>query len=322
MDQTAAAPHPQPALPRLTAEALGTAVLVLVGCGTLAATGQALPTAAAFGLTLLLLLGTVCRGADLNPALSVGAVVAGQRTGADALGRVAAQCAGAVAAGLVLLVLFLGYRSFTAGSDSLGRAGYGDEFSGYAWWAAFLLEVVLTAVLALLVLAVGTSPQAADRRALVVAGATAAVTLPALPATGAGLNPARALGPGLFSGLDGLADLWLFLVAPALGAVLGALLARGLPGSDAGGAPRPGGGPSGGGRLGRALRAAVRAARSPGGASTADPAGRAAGAAAPTWTPEAAAPPAPPPAPPAAPPVDRPGPDDPTAAWPTTEPPR
>lgn len=221
-----------PLLSKLLAEAVGTFVLVLVGCGawayaTTTRSFTALGVALAFGLAYALVIHTLGRvsGAHVNPAVSVASAVAGRMSWREAASYVGAQVGGAIAAAVVLLVLLQGFDQFDLGRDGLGQTYFGDEGTGYSWWAAFLLELVLTAVLVVVVLS-ATDPREARSSAtpLVVGATVVALHLVALPATGASFNPARSLGPALFSGVDALAQLWLFLLAPLLGAVLAGLV--------------------------------------------------------------------------------------------------
>jgi len=219
-------------LQRLLAEAVGTFVVVLVGCGawayaTTTRSFAVLSVALAFGLAYALVVHTLGRvsGAHVNPAVSVAAAAAGRMSWRDAASYAGAQVVGAIAAALVLLVLLQGYGRFDLGRDGLGQTYFGDEGTGYAWWAAFLLELVLTAVLVLVVLGATDRRSAQPATTPLVVGATVvALHLVALPATGASFNPARSLGPALFAGVDALAQVWLFLLAPLLGALAAGLL--------------------------------------------------------------------------------------------------
>lgn len=216
---------------RWAAELLGTAVLVLLGCGSIAYAGQAgvgtsiTAVGLTFGLTLSVLTATLGRvsGGHFNPAVSVGAAASGRMPWREVGGYVLAQVVGAVAGALLLFLLLQGYPGFEA-QGAMGQNAFGAHGSGYAWWAAFLLEMVLTAVLVLVFLTVispdGRQPAVAP---LLVGLTLAALSFVALPATVASFNPARSIGPALFAGGDAIVQLWLFILAPLLGGVLGGL---------------------------------------------------------------------------------------------------
>jgi aquaporin Z len=229
-------PAPATTVQRLVAEALGTFVLVFLGCGTFlyldasslaAFGGSAVATALGFGLTLMVMtfaLGRVS-GAHFNPAVSVGAAMGGRMSWAQVPAYVGAQLVGAILGAAVLWVLLHGFDGLDAGS-AVGANFFGDRSpSNYAWWAAFLLELVLTLVLVLVILAVTDSRNEHPALAPLAIGLSlTAIYFVALPLTGGSVNPARSIGPGLFAGTDAIIQLWLFIVAPLVGgAAAGAL---------------------------------------------------------------------------------------------------
>lgn len=212
----------RPALPstgqRVAAEALGTFLLVLVGCGTFVLTEEVVPTALAFGLAYGVALHALARvSAHLNPAVTVGSAVAGRTSWRDAGILAGAQVVGGILAALALFALLHGYEGFDA-AGSMGQNFYGEEGNGYAAWAALLLELLVTALLVLVVLAAFDERRDERSAAPLVSGlALVALTLLALPMTGASLNPARSIGPALFAGPDPILQLWVFLLGPLLG---------------------------------------------------------------------------------------------------------
>jgi aquaporin Z len=106
----------------------------------------------------------------------------------------------------------------------MGQNAFGDVGSGYAWWAAFLLELLLTAVFVTVILAVTDERNEHPSLAPLTIGLTlAAIHFVAIPATGTSVNPARSIGPALFAGTDAIAQLWLFILAPTLGAAIAGL---------------------------------------------------------------------------------------------------
>jgi aquaporin Z len=120
----------------------------------------------------------------------------------------------------VLFALLNGFEGFDS-EGSMGQNGFGDEGTGYAVWAAFLLELLLTAVFVYVVLAVTDRRNEHAAMAPVAIGLTLAMLhFASIPATGTSVNPARSIGPGLFAGSDALLQLWLFILAPLAGAAI------------------------------------------------------------------------------------------------------
>lgn len=226
---------------RIAAEALGTFLVVLVGCGTFVLTEDVVATALAFGLAYAVAVHALARvSAHLNPAISVGSAAAGRTSWRDAGILAGAQVVGGLLAALALFALLHGYEGFDA-DGSMGHNSYGEEGNGYAAWAALLLEVLVTALLVLVVLA--AFDERREERAmapLVVGLALVALTLLALPMTGASLNPARSIGPALFAGPGPILQLWVFILGPLLGGLAAGAAYPLLLGRS--GAPVPGSG--------------------------------------------------------------------------------
>jgi aquaporin Z len=218
------------------AELFGTAVLVLVGCGAVAiGTAATGPTAVnvngiafAFGLAVTAMaygIGPIS-GCHINPAVSVGMVVAGRMTAAEAAGYVVAQCVGAIlGAGLLLLILKGKASGYDVAAAGLGQNGWGAGYLGeYGVGAAVLVEFVATFIFIFVILS-ATNPTATLQVAGLVIGLTLFVLhFPFINVTGLSVNPARSLGPAVFVGGKALAQVWLFLIVPILaGAAAGAL---------------------------------------------------------------------------------------------------
>ena len=220
---------------RAGAEFVGTFVLVLGGVGSAVIAGEAigaLGVAFAFGLSLLVMayaIGPVS-GCHINPAVTLGLLVRGRIEIREAAGYWAAQVLGAIAAaGILLAIVSARSAGYDAGTDGLGANGYAAHSpDGYPWGAAFTVEVLLTALLVFAVLA------ATDRIAQVAfAGipiglVLVLIHLVGIPVDNTSVNPARSIGPALFVGDWALEQLWLFIVAPLVGAVLGAAVHAGL----------------------------------------------------------------------------------------------
>ncbi|WP_193609561.1 MIP/aquaporin family protein [Nocardioides lijunqiniae] len=256
---TAPAPTPPTTAQKFIAETLGTFVLVFLGCGSVLLAALAagsvesagdfatLPSIVSiglsFGLAVALMSYAVGRisGGHFNPAVTVGAALSGRMAWNQVPMYVGAQLLGAIVAGGALLVVGLGFDSFEAFDTSLGANSWGDDGSGYALWAALLLELILTAIFVLVILAVTDERNEHPAMAPLVIGLTLAVIhFVAIPATGTSVNPARSIGPALFSGTDPLIQVWVFILGPLLGAAAAGLLYPALFGHA--GDPVPGSG--------------------------------------------------------------------------------
>jgi aquaporin Z len=140
---------------------------------------------------------------------------------------VGAQLVGAIVAGLALFALLHGYDGFDS-EGSMGQNFFGDQSpnpSEYAWWAAFILELLLTMLFIMVILAVTDARfEHPNLAPLAIGLALTAIHFVAIPATGTSVNPARSIGPALFAGTDAIVQLWLFILAPLIGGALGGLL--------------------------------------------------------------------------------------------------
>jgi aquaporin Z len=219
---------------RVTAEAVGSFLLVFAACGALfvgepagSATVVALVTGMAIaGATFAL--GPIS-GACLNPAVTVAAAIAGRLRAREMLAYVAAQLAGATAAVALLAMLVRARAGATPQAPALLANGWGALSPGwYGMEVALVVELGLGVVLVLAWL--GVSQASWARRALLLGALHVALYLVAVPVTGAALNPARALAASWFVGGVALEQVWLFVAAPLTGAIVAALLHRGLRG--------------------------------------------------------------------------------------------
>ena len=233
---------PPPAQPglgqKLTAEFLGTFVLVLLGVGSVviltAATGGGPQVALieltaiglSFGIAVMVMVYAVGRisGGHFNPAVSLGAAIGGRAAWSEALLYMLAQVLGATVGAGALFVVAKGYPGWQA-EGRMGANSFGSHGSGIDWWAALLLEALLTAVFVFVILAVTDTRNEHPALAPLAIGFTlAAIHFVAIPATGTSVNPARSIGPALFAGSTALQQLWLFIVAPLLGGLVAGLL--------------------------------------------------------------------------------------------------
>ena len=215
---------------KYVAELIGTFALVLVGCGSAVIAGKYvgfLGIAFAFGLTLLAMVYAIGKisGCHVNPAVSIAMLVAGKIRGRDTIFYIIAQCVGAIVAAAILMAIASGKPGYTVAAGGLGQNGYGAQSpAGYSMLACLVAEIVLTA-LSLFVIFGSTSRKAPDGFAAIPIGlALVVIYLIGIPITGASVNPARSLGPAVFVGGTALSQLWLFWVAPIIGAVIAALI--------------------------------------------------------------------------------------------------
>jgi aquaporin Z len=222
---------------RLLCELIGTATLILVGCGavTIGAYGPAfpvgiLPVALAFGLTVMAMayaIGPVS-GCHINPAVTAAMWAAGRIKSADAIAYVVAQLIGGIVGAAILVVIIKGKISgYDMGSSGLGQNGWGAGYlGGFNVAAAALTEFVATLLFTLVILG-ATSQKGATPVAGLVIGLTLVVLhFPFINVTGLSVNPARSLGPAVFVGSAALVQVWLFLIFPTLGGLAAGWLVR------------------------------------------------------------------------------------------------
>ena len=215
---------------KYAAELIGTAALVLIGCGSAVIAGQHvgfLGIAFAFGLTVLVMVYAIgnISGCHINPAITVAMLVAGKIKGKDAIAYIIAQCIGAIIGAGILLAIAKGLPGYSLADNGLGQNGFGAQSpAGYAMWACFVAELVLTALF-LFVIFGSTSEKAPKGFAGISIGFTLVlIHIVGIPITGTSVNPARSLGPAVFVGGDALPQLWLFWVAPLVGGILAAII--------------------------------------------------------------------------------------------------
>jgi aquaporin Z len=223
----------QPNLKRYVAEAVGTAVLVLVGCGA-AAIGavdgrtfvDVVGIAFAFGLSVSAMaygIGPVS-GCHINPAVTVGMLAAGRIPANEAIAYIISQfVGGVVGAGLLVLILSGKIGGYDMAAGGLGQNGWGQGYLGeYGLGAAILTESLATLIFVIVILG-ATNPTATLEVAGLVIGLTLfALHFPFINVTGLSVNPARSFGPAVFVGGTALAQVWLFLLIPTIaGAVAG-----------------------------------------------------------------------------------------------------
>jgi aquaporin Z len=218
---------------KMAAEMVGTFTLVLFGCGAAVLAGFSvvgqLGIAFAFGLAIVAMaygIGPIS-GCHLNPAVSVGLYVA-QRLSLGDLGRYAlAQCVGAILGAGVLYLIASGVIGYDIRVDGLGQNGYGPASpGGYNIYAGFLFEVIATFLFLATILGVTGKDGEGPLAGLVIGLTLTAIHIVGIQVTGVSVNPARSLGPALFVQGQALEQLWLFIVAPLIGAGLAGFAVR------------------------------------------------------------------------------------------------
>lgn len=226
------------ALKSYLAEFIGTMILVVGGVGTAVIAGDHvgyLGIAFAFGLTLVFLVYAIgpISGCHVNPAVTLGLLATGKIALKDAIAYVVAQLLGGIAGAAIIFGIANGNPTYNRSVDGLGANGYGTGSpDGYSLASAFGAEIVLTFLLVFVVLAATDRIGTAALAGLAIGTTLVICHLVGIPITGTSVNPARSLGPALFTGGDALSQLWLFLLAPAIGGVIGALVYNILFGQD------------------------------------------------------------------------------------------
>ena len=214
---------------RYVAEAVGTFVLVFASCGSAVLAGDKigfLGVSLAFGLSLLAMVYAIgpVSGCHINPAVTVGILLSKKMESRYAAGYIAAQVAGAVAAAALLLLIAkgapVGYDSSVAGFAANGYGAHSP--GGYSLLSAFAAEVVLTFFLVFTVLGVTDIKAPVGFAGIAIGLVLTLIHLVGIPVTNTSVNPARSIGPALFVGGWAVSQLWLFIVAPLVGAAVAA----------------------------------------------------------------------------------------------------
>jgi aquaporin Z len=216
---------------RAAAELIGTFWLVLGGCGS-AVLAAGIPelglgylgVSLAFGLTVVTMAYAIghISGCHLNPAVSVGLVAGGRFKASELPHYIIAQVLGAILACLVIRAIAGGAEGYT---DGLASNGFGEHSPhGYSMMAGFVCEVVMTAMFLFIIMGATDKRAPAGLAPLAIGLTLALIHMISIPVTNTSVNPARSTGPALFEGGIALDQLWLFWVAPIIGAVIGALI--------------------------------------------------------------------------------------------------
>jgi aquaporin NIP len=202
------------------AEMLGTAVLVFLGCGAVvmsAGPAGLVGIAGAFGIAVAIMIFAIgpISGAHINPAVTVALAATGHFPWKQVLPYVGAQILGALSGSLLHMLLFT--------SAVAAKASYGATTPSIALGGAVGVEVVLTFILMFVIMAFATDSRAPGAMAALAIGAVVVVDIiVGGPATGASMNPARSFGPAVFAQGAALANIWIYVVGPVVGALFGA----------------------------------------------------------------------------------------------------
>ncbi|EAP92961.1 aquaporin Z [Vibrio splendidus] len=224
------------------AEMFGTFWLVLGGCGS-AVLAAAFPdvgigllgVSLAFGLTVLTMAFAIghISGCHLNPAVTIGLWSGGRFDGKDVAPYIIAQVIGGIIAGGVLFVIASGQAGFDVVSSGFASNGYGEHSpGGYSLTAALVCEVVMTMVFLFVIMGATDSKAPAGFAPIAIGLCLTLIHLISIPVTNTSVNPARSTGVAVFVGDWAVSQLWLFWIAPIIGAVIGAAIYKAVRGSD------------------------------------------------------------------------------------------
>lgn len=218
------------------AEFFGTFVLVFFGCGTAVVCGGytggtdtgylgVVAIALAFGLAIVAAAYAIghVSGCHVNPAVSLAMLISGRMKFYDFIGYVGAQILGALA-GSALLAAVVGTSETLSG---FGANGYGASSAvGLSMVGAIIVEIVLTFVFVMTILGVTSNKATAPLAGIVIGLTLTFVHIIGIPLTGTSVNPARSLAPAIFAGGDALSQVWVFIAAPFIGAIIAAFIFR------------------------------------------------------------------------------------------------
>jgi len=206
---------------KYSAEFLGTMTLVLLGCGSAVLTDGigVVGIAIAFGLTITALIYTFGQisGAHFNPAVTTGMIAVNRISVKEGLLYIFFQSLGAIVGAGILYLIASGKAGYTL-DHGLGATSY----SAYSTLTVFITETLLTMLLLLTIFAVTSHAEIAGFVGIIIGFLIIALILMGFSVSGTGINPARSIGPALFTGGMALSQLWLYITAPILGAIIAA----------------------------------------------------------------------------------------------------
>lgn len=215
---------------KLFAEFIGTFTLVLFGCGAAVLAGDQvgqLGIAFAFGLAIVAMAYGIGRvsGCHINPAVSFGAFVAGRMGIKDMALYWGAQVGGAVIGAWFLYLIASGSSGYDIAANGLGQNGWGSGYLGeYSLVSALIFEIVATFIFVVVILGVTSEGEPAGFAGLAIGLTLVMIHIVGIQVTGVSVNPARSFGPAFIVGGQAIAQMWLFIVAPMIGAAAAGLL--------------------------------------------------------------------------------------------------
>jgi len=224
---------------KYVAELIGTAVLVLFGCGSVVLGGYGsafpvgiFPVAFAFGMAVTAMAYTIgpISGCHINPAVTVSMLVAGRINANEAVGYIISQFVGGILGALILLVIATGRGAgYDVATQGLGQDGWGPGYLGeYSMVAAALAELVATFIFTAVILGVTQAKIGMGVIAGLIIGLTLVIIhVVFIPVDGVSVNPARSFGPAVFVGGTAIKQVWLFLIVPPIGGAIAGLFFRG-----------------------------------------------------------------------------------------------
>lgn len=215
------------------AELIGTAVLVLMGCGSVVIGGYGstfplgmLPVALSFGLAVTAMAYTIgpISGCHINPAVTVSMVVAGRMPTSEAIGYIIAQFIGGIVGAIIIVLIVTGKGGgYDIAAHGLGQNGWGAGYQGeYGVVAAIITELVATFIFTAVILGITQPTDTISHHpaGLIIGLTLVIIHIVFIQVTGVSVNPARSLGPALFAGGHAISQLWLFIIVPPIGGAI------------------------------------------------------------------------------------------------------
>lgn len=215
---------------KFLAELIGTFTLVLFGCGAAVLAGEQvgqLGIAFAFGFAIVAMAYGIGRvsGCHVNPAVSFGAFVAGRMDMKEMLTYWAAQIIGAILGAVCLYLIASGAPGYDLATNGLGQNGWGEGYLGeHSMVSALIFEIVATLIFLIVILGVTSEGEPVGFAGLAIGLTLVLIHIVGIQVTGVSVNPARSIGPAVMVGGEALSKIWLFIVAPLIGAGIAGLI--------------------------------------------------------------------------------------------------
>ncbi|KAA2244535.1 aquaporin Z [Chitinophaga agrisoli] len=216
---------------KFIAELFGTLVLVLMGCGAAVLAGSHvgfLGISFAFGLSVLAMCYAIghISGCHINPAITIAFLAVGRITSKEAVAYIVAQIIGGIIGAGILYLIATGKAEYTLAANGLGQNGVGEASPDkYALMSGMIAEIVFTAIFLTVILGSTSKNNPTGTVAGVAIGLSLTlIHIVGIPVTGVSVNPARSIGPAIFVGGAALSNLWVFIVGPIVGGLIGAAI--------------------------------------------------------------------------------------------------